>query len=219
LDRDEWEESPDSVDAFYSNAMNDMTFPAGSLQQPLYDSASPDAQNYGHIGSVMGHELIHGFDDVGRQFDGKGKLTDWWTPEDAERFQEKTSCEEQQYSSFTVVDGIKVNGKLTLGENTADSGGLRLAYVAFLADAAKKRIELNRNEDPYTNLQQFFLAYAQNWCGSARPQQQRVQGETDEHSPRQFRVNGVMQNMPDFGNAFHCKVGQSMMPKNRCRVW
>lgn len=219
LDRDEWEESPDSVDAFYSNAMNDMTFPAGSLQQPLYDSASPDAQNYGHIGSVMGHELIHGFDDVGRQFDGKGKLTDWWTPEDAERFQEKTSCEEQQYSSFTVVDGIKVNGKLTLGENTADSGGLRLAYVAFLADAAKKRIELNRNEDPYTNLQQFFLAYAQNWCGSARPQEQRVQGETDEHSPRQFRVNGVMQNMPDFGNAFHCKVGQSMMPKNRCRVW
>jgi putative endopeptidase len=219
VDRGEWGISPPTVDAYYNPSMNDINFPAGILQAPLYDPNATDAENYGHIGGVVGHELTHGFDDQGRQFDGNGNLSDWWTAEDAKKFEEKADCEVKEYGSFVAVDDAKVNGKLTLGENTADNGGLRLAYIAFLADAKRKGIDLDQKQDGYTPIQQFFLGHGQNWCGATRPEQLRLQVQTDPHSPRTFRVNGVVQNMPEFGQAFGCKVGQPMMPQNACRVW
>lgn len=220
VDRGEWGMSPPTVNAYYSPLMNDINFPAGILQPPLYDPQSTDAENYGHIGSIIGHELTHGFDDQGRQFDGNGNLADWWTAEDAKNFKQRTDCEVNEYGNITAVDDLKINGKLTLGENTADNGGLRLAYRAFLEDAARKGIDINKKaDDGYTPLQQFFLAYGQNWCGSTRPQALRLQVQTNPHSPREARVNGVVQNMPEFGQAFGCKVGQPMTPVNACRVW
>lgn len=219
VDRGEWGMTPATIDAYYSSSMNDINFPAGILQAPLYDPHATDAENYGHIGGIVGHELTHGFDDQGRQFDANGNLSDWWTPDDANKFEAKADCEVKEYGSFVAVDDVKVNGKLTLGENTADNGGLRLAYIAFLADAKRKSIDLAAKQDGYTPLQQFFLGHGQSWCGSTRPEQLRLQVQTDPHSPRQFRVNGVVQNMTEFGEAFGCKPGQPMMPVNSCRVW
>jgi putative endopeptidase len=219
VDRREWFTSPATVDAFYNPSMNDINFPAGILQSPLYDARATDAENYGQIGGIVGHELTHGFDDQGRQFDANGNLSDWWTPDDLKQFEAMTNCEVQEYDNFVAVDDVKVNGKLTLGENTADNGGLRLAYIAFLADAKRKNIDLTAKQDGFTPVQQFFLGHGQSWCGSIRPQQLRLQAQTDPHSPRRFRVNGVVQNMPEFGHAFGCKAGQPMMPINACRVW
>jgi putative endopeptidase len=219
VDRGEWGMSPPTVNAYYDPSMNDINFPAGILHPPFYDPHATDAENYGQIGSVVGHELTHGFDDQGRQFDANGNLDDWWTLEDTTKFEEKTNCEVKEYGSFLAVDDVKVNGKLTLGENTADNGGLRLAYIAFLADAKRKSIDLNKKQGAYTPLQQLFLGYGQSWCGSTRPEQLRIQVQTDPHSPPQFRVNGVVRNMPEFGEAFGCRAGQPMMPVNVCRVW
>jgi putative endopeptidase len=219
VDRGEWGMTPPTVDAYYSASMNDINFPAGILQPPLYDKHATDAENYGHVGGIVGHELTHGFDDQGRQFDGNGNLEDWWTSDDGKKFEEKADCEVKEYASFVVVDDVKINGKLTLGENTADNGGLRLAYIAFLADAKRKSIDLNTKQEGYTALQQFFLGHGQSWCGDTRPEQLRLQVQTDPHSPRRFRVNGVVQNMPEFGAAFGCKTGQPMMPTNACHVW
>jgi putative endopeptidase len=219
VDRGEWLITPATVDAYYNPSMNDINFPAGILQSPLYDSHAADASNYGHVGGIVGHELTHGFDDEGRQFDASGNLADWWTAEDGKHFEEKADCEVKEYGNFVAVDDVKVNGKLTLGENTADNGGLRLAYIAFLADARRKNIDLAKKEDGYTPIQKFFLGHGQSWCGATRPEQLRLQVQTDPHSPRQFRVNGVVQNMPEFGKAFGCKAGQPMMPVNACRVW
>jgi putative endopeptidase len=221
VDRGEFGMTPPTVNAYYNPSMNDINFPAGILQPPFYDPDATDAVNYGHIGGIVGHELTHGFDDEGRQFDATGNLSDWWTEEDGKKFDQKSDCEVKEYGDFTVAGGVKVNGKLTLGENTADNGGLRLAYIAFLADAKRKSIDLKAAQDGYTPLQQFFLAHAQSWCGATRPQQERLQVQTDPHSPRQFRVNGVVRNMPEFGEAFGCKVGQPMDPgpAAACRVW
>jgi endothelin-converting enzyme/putative endopeptidase len=220
VDRGEWGMTPPTVDAYYNPSMNDINFPAGILQSPLFDPNGTDAENYGHVGSIVGHELTHGFDDEGRQFDGNGNLTDWWTPDDSKKFDAKADCEVKEYGSFTAVDDVKVNGKLTLGENTADNGGLRLAYMAFLADAHRKGINLNaRQTNGYTPVQEFFVAYGQNWCGDQRPEQVRLQVQTDPHSPREFRVNGVVQNMREMGLVFGCKPGEAMMPVNSCRVW
>jgi putative endopeptidase len=219
VDRGEWQMSPPTINAYYDPSLNSINFPAGILQAPLYDSHASDASNYGHIGGIVGHELTHGFDDEGRQFDANGNLKDWWTAEDGKRFDEKADCEVKEYSNFVAVDDAKVNGKLTLGENTADNGGLRLAFIAFLSDAKRKNINLTEKQDGYTPIQQFFLGHGQSWCGSTRPEQLRLQVQTDPHSPRQFRVNGVVQNMPEFGKAFGCKAGQPMMPVNACRVW
>jgi putative endopeptidase len=219
VDRGEWGMSPSTVNAYYNPSMNDINFPAAILQSPFYDPKATDAENYGHVGGIVGHELTHGFDDEGRQFGANGNLAEWWTPEDAKKFEEKADCEVKEYGSFVAVDDVKVNGKLTLGENTADNGGLRLAYIAFLADAKRKNIDLTKKEDGYTPLQQFFLGHGQSWCGSTRPEQLRLQVQTDPHSPRQFRVNGVVQNMTEFGEAYGCKPGQPMMPVNACRVW
>ncbi len=220
VDRGEWGMTPPTVNAYYDPSMNDINFPAGILQAPLDDPHAPDAVAYGHIGAIVGHELTHGFDDEGRQFDGNGNLSDWWTPDDAKMFEAMTDCEVKEYDGFTAVGDLKVNGKLTLGENTADNGGLRLAYEAFLADAKRKGIDLTAKQtDGYTPIQQFFVGYGQNWCGSIRPEQVRLQVQTDPHSPRQFRLGGVVQNMPEFGHAFGCTSGQPMMPVNACHVW
>lgn len=219
VDRDEWWMSPPTVNAYYQPLMNDINFPAGILQAPFYDPRATDAENYGQIGAVVGHELTHGFDDQGSKFDGKGNLSDWWTAEDRKGFNDMTDCEVKEYGSFTAVDDLKVNGKLTLGENTADNGGLRLAYVAFLEDAKRKGIDLNVAQDVYTPIQQFFIAYGQSWCASLRPEQIRLQVQTNEHAPDPLRVNGVVQNMREFGKAFNCKVGQPMMPAAACHVW
>jgi putative endopeptidase len=220
VDRGAWDMSPATVNAYYNPSMNDINFPAGILQSPLFDPSAPDAQNYGHIGAIVGHELTHGFDDQGRQFDGNGNLSDWWTAEDGKKFDAMTDCEVKEYGNFTAVDEVKVNGKLTLGENTADNGGLRLAYMALLADAQRKGFDMNaKDATGFTPAQQFFLAHGQSWCGSTRPEQLRLQVQTDPHSPRDFRIIGVVENMPEFGQAFGCKVGQPMMPANACRVW
>jgi endothelin-converting enzyme/putative endopeptidase len=219
VDRGEWGMSPPTINAYYNPSMNDINFPAGILEAPLYDPHATDAENYGHIGGIVGHELTHGFDDQGRQFDANGNLSDWWTPVDAKKFEEKTDCEVKEYGRFVAVADVKLNGKLTLGENTADNGGLRLAYIAFLADAKRKSIDLTSKQDGYTPLQQFFVGFGQNWCGSTRPEQLRLQVQTDPHSPQRFRANGVVQNMAEFGQAFGCKPGQPMMPVNACRVW
>lgn len=220
VDRGEWGMSPPTINAYYSSTMNDINFPAGILQSPLYDPNADDAENYGHIGAIEGHELTHGFDDQGRLFDGSGNLVNWWTPEDGKQFDEKTDCEVKEYSNFTAVDDVKINGKLTLGENTADNGGLRLAYMAFFADAQRKGIDpWAKDKFGYTHIQELFIAYGQNWCGAERPEMIRLQVQTDPHSPREFRVNGVVQNMPEMGQAFGCKPGQPMMPVNSCRVW
>jgi putative endopeptidase len=219
VDHSEWGMTPPTVNAYYDPSMNDINFPAGILQPSFYDKSVDDATNYGHIGAVIGHELTHGFDDEGKKFDAKGNLSDWWTAEDTKKFEARTDCLVKEYGGFTAIDDVKVNGKLTLGENTADNGGIRLAYIAVLADAKRKDIDMHAKRDDYTPEQEFFLAYAQNWCGAMRPQAERMQVQTNPHAPMQFRVNGVVRNMPEFGQAFGCKAGQPMMPADACRVW
>jgi putative endopeptidase len=219
VDRGEFGMSPPTVNAYYNPSMNDINFPAGILQPPFYGPKETDAVNYGHIGAVVGHELTHGFDDQGRQFDGNGNLADWWTAEDGKKFDAKADCEVKEYGDFAVEGGVHVNGKLTLGENTADNGGIRLAFMALLADAKRKNINLDEKTDGYTPEQQFFVAYAQNWCGELRPEAAKMQVQTNPHSPDEFRVLGVVRNMKEFGDAFNCKAGQPMEPTNACRVW
>lgn len=219
VDRGEFGMSPPTINAYYNPSMNDINFPAGILQSPFYDPAATDAENYGHIGAVVGHELTHGFDDQGAKFDGNGNLADWWTAEDGKKFKAMTDCEVKEYGSFTALDNLKLNGSLTVGENTADNGGIRLALMAFLADAKRKNIDLNAKQNGYTPMQQFFVAYGQNWCSVVRPEALRLDVQTDPHSPANFRINGVIQNMPEAGEAFGCKPGQPMRPVNACRVW
>jgi endothelin-converting enzyme/putative endopeptidase len=212
--------SPPTVNAYYNASMNDINFPAGILSKPFYSPSEPDAVNFGHIGAIVGHELTHGFDDQGRQFDPKGNLADWWTAEDGKKFDAKADCEVKEYGSFTADGGVHQNGKLTLGENTADNGGLRLAYMALLEVAKKKSIDVTKpTADGFTPVQQFFFGWAQNYCGEIRPELARMLVQTDPHSLDEFRVNGTVQNMKEFGEAFGCKVGQPMMPQNICRVW
>jgi len=223
IDRLEWTMSPPTVNANYNPSMNDINFPAGILQPAFYDPKADDAVNYGHIGAVIGHELTHGFDDEGRKFDAKGNMTDWWTADDAKKFETRAGCLENQYSSFVAVEDpkepAKVNGKLTLGENTADNGGLLLAYMAYLEHAKKDHIDLNKKIDGYTAPQRFYIAFAQNWCENSRDEAIRNQVLTDPHSPDHFRANGAIVNQPGFGPAFGCKAGSPMVPKDACRVW
>jgi len=223
VDRGEWDMTPPTVNAYYDPSMNDINFPAGILQPSFYDKTQDDAVNYGHIGAVIGHELTHGFDDEGRKFDGKGNLTDWWTSGDAKNFEERTDCLVNEYGGFTAVHDpagdVKVNGKLTLGENTADNGGLVLAYLAYLERAKKEGIDLDAKKDGYTAPQRFYIAFAQNWCENARPEMVRNQVLTDPHSPDHFRANGAIVNQPGFAAAFSCKKDTPMVPANSCRVW
>lgn len=224
VNREEWQMTPPTVNAYYDPSMNNINFPAGILQPAFYDKNATNATNYGHIGAVVGHELTHGFDDQGAKFDGKGNLHDWWTAEDKKQFEAKTDCLVNEYSQFTAVDDVKVNGKLTLGENTADNGGARLALMALMARealgaAADDKTEEQESEQKYTPQQQFFIGYAQNWCTNARPEFMRMLAQVDPHSPDALRVRGVLVNMPEFAKAFGCKAGQPMAPVKSCRVW
>jgi putative endopeptidase len=219
VDKLEWGMTPPTVNAYYDPSMNNINFPAGILQPAFYDPKADVAVNYGHIGAVIGHELTHGFDDQGRKFDAKGNMTDWWTADDTKKFESRTGCLVNEYGSFTAVDDVKVNGKLTLGENTADNGGLVLAYMAYLARAKKDGFDIDKKIDGYTGPQRFYIAFAQNWCETPRPEQVRQQVLTNEHSPDHFRANGAIVNQPGFGPAFGCKKGSPMVPADACRVW
>jgi endothelin-converting enzyme/putative endopeptidase len=199
--------------------MNDINFPAGILQPAFFDPKEPASMNYGHIGSIMGHELTHGFDDEGRKFDGHGNLNNWWTAEDLKKFEARTDCLSNEYGDFVAVDDVHVNGKLTLGENTADNGGLLLAFMAYMERAKQSGVDLKAKTDGFTAEQHFYIAYAQNSCASWRPEFTRMIVQTDPHSPDQFRVNGAIVNQPGFAGAFGCKKGSPMVPVNSCRIW
>jgi endothelin-converting enzyme/putative endopeptidase len=218
LDRTEWSMSPPTVNAYYNPLQNNINFPAGILQPPFYDNAMDDAVNFGGIGAVIGHELTHGFDDSGRKFAANGDMSDWWTEEDAKEFEKRAGCVSDQYAAFTVAGDVHLNGKLTLGENTADNGGVRIAYMALmqtLADAARKPALI----DGFTPEQRLFLGWGQIWCQNETEESARMRATVDPHSPGRYRVNGVVSNMPEFQQAFGCKAGDAMVRENVCRVW
>ncbi|HTV64213.1 MAG TPA: M13 family metallopeptidase [Bryocella sp.] len=217
-DRTEWGMTPPTVNAYFDPQMNDINFPAGVLQPPLYDAKEDDAPNYGDTGSTIGHELTHGFDDEGRQYDAKGNLKDWWTTQDAAQFTKHADCVVDQYAQYVVVDDIHINSKLTEGEDIADLGGSVLAYIAW-KDADKGEHLTDR--DGLTPDQRFFVGFAQWACENDRPEDLRARAITDPHSPAKYRVNGVVVNMPEFGAAFNCKPGSPMVkPADKvCKVW
>ena len=218
VDHSEWGMTPPTVNAYYNPAMNDINFPAGVLQPPLYDSKMDDAPNYGDTGGTIGHELTHGFDDQGRKYDAKGNLRDWWTKEDAEKFTQRTQCIEDQYSKYVVVDDVHINGKLTLGEDVADLGGEILAYNAWKETTKDKNLQPSNDLTPD---QRFFVGFAQWACENTRPEDARLRALTDPHSPARYRINGVVVNMPEFTHAFSCKAGQPMTKAadQVCKVW
>jgi putative endopeptidase len=218
VDHGEWGMSPPTVNAYYNPAMNDINFPAGVLQPPLYDAKIDDAPNYGDTGGTIGHELTHGFDDQGAKFDARGNLRDWWTTEDKQKFEARTKCVADQYAQYVVVDDIHINSRLTLGEDVADLGGEILAYVAW-KDATKDK-DL-KPIDGLTPEQRFFIGFAQWDCSNEREENLRVRALTDPHSPSKYRINGVVVNMPEFAQAFSCKAGQPMVnpPEKVCKVW
>lgn len=216
VDKTDWDMSQPTVNAYYDPQQNDINFPAGILQPPFWDNQMDDAVNYGGIGAVIGHELTHAFDDQGRQYDAAGNLRDWWTAQDAKAFEQRTQCLVKEYSSYTAIDDVHVNGELTLGENTADNGGLRLAYMALISSLAGKEPP---KRDGFTAEQRLFLGWAQIWCNNRSPESARVHAAVDPHSPGKDRVNGVVSNMPEFQQAFACRTGQLMVRYPACRVW
>ena len=218
-DKQEWDMSPPTVNAYYNPQDNTVNFPAGILQPPYYDPHMGDAVNYGQAGGLEGHELTHGFDDEGRQFNGDGNFSEWWTPTDEKKFKQRADCVVKEYDGFVAVDDLHVNGKLTLGENIADIGGVRLGYLAWQHRLQEPGVKPEGDLDGMTPAQQFFAAYAQSWCSSTRPETMRLRVETDPHSPEEYRVNGVVENMPEFQQAFGCKAGQPMVSANRCSIW
>ena len=216
VDRNEWGMTPPTVNAYYNPQENNINFPAGILQPPFYDPKTDDAVNYGAIGAVIGHELTHGFDDEGSQFDAQGNLHNWWTPKDREQFDKLEACFVNEYDGFVAVDDVHLRGKLTLGENTADNGGLHIAHMALL-DVLTTMPE--KPTDGYTPDQRFFVGWAQVWCESERPEFARMMAQVNEHSPGKYRVNGVVGNMPEFQKAFSCKADAPMIRKPMCRTW
>ena len=218
VDRAEWLMTPPTVDAYYDPQTNTINFPAGILQPPFFDLSMDDAVNFGAIGSIIGHELTHGFDDQGRKFDATGNLRDWWTPEDAKKFDERAKCIVNEYSQFVATGDVHVNGELTLGENTADNGGVRIALHALHKTLAAEGKE-NEKIDGLTPDQRFFLAFAKVWCAQLTPELLRVLAQTNPHSPPHDRVNGVLSNLPEFRNAFGCSAGDPMVREKSCVVW
>jgi putative endopeptidase len=217
VDRKEWEMSPPTVNAYYDPSLNEMVFPAGILQPPLFTQGAPDAVNYGAIGMVVGHELTHGFDDEGRKFDAEGSLRDWWTPSVGREFDRRAACLVDQFQGYRAEGEVKVDGRLTLGENIADLGGLKLALAAWRASEAGERA------DPpaagFTPEQTFFLSFAQSWCTKVRPEMARLRARIDPHSPPRWRVDGPLSDLPEFQRAFSCPAGSPMVRANRCEVW
>jgi endothelin-converting enzyme/putative endopeptidase len=216
VDKSEWGMTPPTVNAYYNPLQNNINFPAGILQPPFYSAKTDAAINYGAAGAVVGHELTHGFDDQGRQFDARGNLKDWWTAQDAKAFTDRAQCFVEEYGSFTAIEDVKVNGKLTLGENTADNGGLRLSLMAYMAGASASAA---KTLDGFTPEQRFFLGWGQSWCETRRPEALRMMAQTNPHSPSKYRVNGVVSNMPEFQKAFSCKAEAPMVRQTQCRVW
>ena len=218
VDRAEWGMSPPIVNAYYNPQLNEIVFPAGILQPPFFDPKADDAVNYGAIGMIIGHEITHGFDDEGRQFDADGNLKEWWKPEDAERYNARATVVEKQYDQYAGVDGLKLNGKLTLGENIADLGGLKIAYLALQKALANKKVGLI---DGMTPDQRFFISYAQAWRDLTRPEQERVFITTNPHSPARFRVKGPLANLPEFAKAFSCQATDSALraENERVNIW
>jgi putative endopeptidase len=225
LDRKEWQMTPPTVNAYYDASLNEMVFPAGILQPPFYANQMTAGMSYGAIGMVMGHELTHGFDDEGRQFDGHGNLKEWWTPKVGKEFEKRVACVASQFDEYVAVEDagsppLHVNGKLTLGENIADLGGLKLSYTAFKASLAGKK-DTSEPASKFTPEQQFFLGYSQAWCGNLRKEMLRLQVTTNPHAPARFRVIGPLSNLPEFAQAFSCKEGSAMVrpAAKRCEVW
>jgi len=216
VDRQEWGMTPPTVNAYYSDLENNINFPAGILQPPFYDPKIDPAVNFGAIGAVIGHELTHGFDDAGSQFDADGNLHNWWTPKDREQFDSLESCFVNEYDKFVAVDDVHERGQLELGENTADNGGLRIAHLALLDVLANTP---EKPTDGFTPEQRFFVGWGQIWCESERPEFARLIAQTNEHALGRFRVNGVVGNMPEFQKAFSCKADAPMVRKPVCRTW
>ena len=212
-DLNEWGMTPQTVDAYNNALNNEIVFPAAILQPPFFDANADDASNYGAMGAIIGHEITHGYDDQGRQFDASGTLRDWWTKEDAAKYDEAAGRIRDQYSAYIVADTFHVNGKLTLGENIADFGGLKIAYAAFeKAMTGKSRAPV----DGFTPEQRFFIAYANAWRTKIRPEAMILQSRTDPHSPGEWRVIGAISNLPEFAQAFGCKAGDKMVRGRRC---
>jgi endothelin-converting enzyme/putative endopeptidase len=217
VDRTEWGMSTPTVNAYYNAQLNEMVFPAGILQPPFYTQGANDAVNYGAIGFVVGHELTHGFDDEGRKFDSRGNLIDWWSKPVGEEFERRAQCVVKQYDAYPVLDDVKLNGSLTLGENLADLGGLKLAFAAYRSSRAGRLPEAP--VAGYSADQQFFLAAAQVWCTQIRPENARLRAATDPHASARWRVNGPLSNLAEFASAFQCKAGDPMVRAERCEVW
>ena len=216
LDRTEWGMTPPTVNAYYRGTLNEMVFPAGILQPPFWNRAAPEPVNYGAIGMVVGHELTHGFDDSGRRYDARGNLTDWWTPEASREFERRAGCVADQFAEYESVPGVRLNGRLTLGENIADLGGLKLAHAAMQAAHAGGGSVAGFDAE-----QQFFMGFAQAWCSKYREEDLRRRAVTDPHSPAKQRVNGPLSNLPSFAAAFRCAEGRPMVrpATRRCEVW
>jgi putative endopeptidase len=222
VDRAEWTMTPPTINAYYDPQLNTINFPAGILQPPYFDPSQDDAVNFGAIGMVIGHEIIHGFDDQGRKFDAQGNLRDWWTADDGKQYDERGKCISDEYTQ-DVPDagpGVKQNGLLTQGEDTADNGGIRLALAALEASLKQQGKTLDdKGSDGWTYRQRFFLSNAYSWCTSARPEITRLIVTTDPHSMPVYRIDNVVSNLPEFQQAFGCKAGQKMVRANACRVW
>jgi putative endopeptidase len=216
VDRTEWGMTPPTVNAYYNSTMNEIVFPAGILQPPFFDPKADDAINYGGMGAGIGHEITHGFDDEGSQFDGKGNLRDWWTKEDRKNFDQRATCVQQQFDGYEVEPGLHENGKLVLGESIADLGGLAISYAAY-----EKSIEAKRppSLDGFTPEQRFFLGWAQVWGANLRPEYARLMANSNPHPISRFRVNGPLSNMELFAKAFGCKKGDAMVRENACKIW
>jgi putative endopeptidase len=219
VDKGEWFMSPPTVNAYYDPQQNNVNFPAGYFQPPFFSDKEDDAANYGDMGSTIGHELTHGFDDEGRQYDKDGNLRDWWTKEDGQKFNERAECMVKQYDAIEAVPGVHLNGKLTLGENLADLGGLWLAWIGWLDQANTAHVDMDERTDGYTPDQRFWIAYAQQWCTDTRPEQLRTQAQTDPHAPDEYRANTVLSDLPEFGKSFSCKKGSKMVADKACRIW
>ena len=221
LDRTQWQMSPPTVNAYEDPQTNTINFPAGMLQPVYFDPHLDDVVNYGAEGAIIGHELTHDFDDQGRKFDEKGNLRDWWTPEDARQYEERGACIATEYTiPVPGFPGVKENGKLTQGEDTADNGGIHLALSALIEDLKQQGKSLeDKDDNGLTNLQRFFIAYGTAWCDTIRPEFAQTLVKVDPHSLPELRVNNVVANMPEFQQAFKCKAGQQMVHATRCRVW
>jgi len=219
VDKGEWYMSPPTVNAYYDPQQNNVNFPAGYFQPPFFSEKEDDAANYGDMGSTVGHELTHGFDDEGRQYDRDGNLKNWWTKDDEQKFNDRAECMVKQYDAIEPVPGVHLNGKLTLGENLADLGGLWLAWIAWLDKADAAHIDMNAKSEGYTAEQRFWIAYAQQWCTQTRPEQLRTQAQTNPHAPDEYRTNTVLQDLPEFAKSFSCKKDAAMVIPKPCRIW